>query len=134
MGSFTMHLYDGVPDAKLDNVPWAFASANDRAKYLGSIVIGAPAVLGATLYVDNGTPRQAGEARLRVFRPVRRSGLRRRLHAHERRAVQGAAASRQQGLTENLPSGKRRRSRKPGFRELLNPLEVSMFVNSAFFQ
>jgi hypothetical protein len=53
MGSFTMHLYDAVPDAKLDNAPWAFSSVGDRAKYLGSIVIGAPALLGSTLFVEN---------------------------------------------------------------------------------
>lgn len=53
MGIFTLHLYDGVPDAKLDNGAWTFAGANDRAKYLGSIQIGTPAVVGATLFVVN---------------------------------------------------------------------------------
>lgn len=53
MGAFTLHLYDAAPDAKLDNGVWAFASANDRARYLGSIAVGAPAVLGATLFVEN---------------------------------------------------------------------------------
>lgn len=53
MGSFTLHLYNALPAARLDNDgPWDLLAA-DRTKYLGSIVIGAPADLGSTLYVEN---------------------------------------------------------------------------------
>ena len=50
MGAFVLHLYDAAPDAVLDNAAWTLSSAGDRAKYLGSVSLGSPAVAGATLF------------------------------------------------------------------------------------
>lgn len=51
MTSFMLDLYNVTPPSALfDNVPWDLP-AGDRASYLGSISLGAPADLGSTLYV-----------------------------------------------------------------------------------
>ncbi|MCA0214689.1 MAG: hypothetical protein LCH79_16115 [Proteobacteria bacterium] len=52
MGNFTLHLYNAAPAAKLDNAAFDLEAA-DRTKYLGSVLIGTPADLGATQYAEN---------------------------------------------------------------------------------
>lgn len=52
MGNFTLHLYNAAPAAKLDNAAFDLEAA-DRTKYLGSVLIGTPADLGATQYIEN---------------------------------------------------------------------------------
>lgn len=52
MTSFTLHLYKGEPDARLDNAAWAKSSANDKAAYIGFLSLGSPAVNGSTLWVE----------------------------------------------------------------------------------
>lgn len=61
MGSFTLHLFDSPPDARLDNALWDISSAGDRAKFLGSLVIGTPAKIGgvgSTIYVETAFAKQ----------------------------------------------------------------------------
>lgn len=58
MANFTLHLYDSEPEAKLDGATWDLTAA-DRAKYLGSISLGTPVDVGATLFVEtNGLAKQ----------------------------------------------------------------------------
>lgn len=59
MTSFTLQLYSATPPSALgDNAAWDLPSG-DRTSYLGSVSLGAPADLGATLYVEqNGINKQ----------------------------------------------------------------------------
>tara|TARA_R110000868_G_scaffold51340_1_gene162945 strand:- start:475 stop:984 length:510 start_codon:yes stop_codon:yes gene_type:complete len=52
MTSFTLHLYNVTPPSALgDNVAWDLPSG-DRASYLGSVTLGTPADIGASLYIQ----------------------------------------------------------------------------------
>jgi len=57
MGSFKIHLYSSAPTAIADNAAFDLPSG-DRTKYLGSITLGTPADLGATLFVEDDMIRK----------------------------------------------------------------------------
>ena len=57
MGQFKIHLYSSAPTAIADNAAFDLPSG-DRTKYLGSITLGTPADLGATLFVEDDMIRK----------------------------------------------------------------------------
>lgn len=64
MAGFTFYLYDATPPSAIaDNAAFGLA-AGDRANFLGSVSVGSPSDLGATLYFQSDI----------VNRPIRLSG------------------------------------------------------------
>ena len=49
MTTLVLHLYDGAPEAILDNAAFTLSSTGDKSKYLGSITF-TPAVVGGMLF------------------------------------------------------------------------------------
>lgn len=68
MTTFTLHLYSITPPSAIgDNAGWDLPSG-DRASYLGSINLGAPADLGSTLYAStDGYFKQVTAAGTHIF-------------------------------------------------------------------
>lgn len=58
MTTLVLHLFNGAPDAILDNAVWA-PSAGDRGKYLGSITFTPAVVTGGSMLFHAVTPNLA---------------------------------------------------------------------------
>lgn len=57
LGQTKLHLYSTAPAAIADNAAYTLA-AGDRDKYLGSIALGTPTLLGDTLYAEEDMARK----------------------------------------------------------------------------